>query len=460
VRTARRSARAPVIGLALLLGVLTTPALAQMQMGPPAPSVPPDRLRAQASAFEKKGQWKAAFDIYCQLIAADRQNADYKGKLQLCLRHVLQDFRLRDSSFQERVLPLPYGQVLALYGEVIGKLQTQYVDRDKTLPTRLFQQGLQEFDAALGDEGFRGKFLKGIPEPLVQEFRRRLRDAWTERTVASAQEAQALVGEVAVAARRDLHFPKEKLNAVVLEFLCGACNSLDEFTAYLTPSQLLAELAAEPDAPTVVETAMLKDGIGYTRITHFRDSTPQEFDAALSMLKMTAGLRILILDLRGNPGGSFVAAVQIAERFLPQGVIVSTAGQTTEFNKVYTSAAGAAALDWRLYILVDGDTASAAEVLAGALRDHQRALLVGTPTYGKGTIQCLIQFATAQESDEHAKPRSRTGAVRMTLARIFSPSGQALSGGIMPHMLEPNKEHQLDAALEDASRFVSMMHMP
>ena len=91
--------------------------------------------------------------------------------------------------------------------------------------------------------------------------------------------------------------------------------------------------------PSVVyDASFLKDGIGYLRITHFRDTTPEEMDTAINGLKMSPqgmNLRVLVMDLRGNPGGLFSAAVQVVERFVPEGVIVSTQARLEEFNKVY-----------------------------------------------------------------------------------------------------------------------------
>ena len=115
-------------------------------------------------------------------------------------------------------------------------------------------------------------------------------------------------------------------------------------------------------------------------------------------------------------------------------------------------------IDLPLIVLVDGATASAAEVLAGAFRDHQRATLVGTATYGKGSIQRVLQFSTGDELDENGKIKPRSGGIRITLGRFFSPNGQALhGGGITPHVIEPNKSLQIEAAVEQASRYVSGM---
>ena len=248
---------------------------------------------------------------------------------------------------------------------------------------------------------------------------------------------------------------------VVLEFISGACNSLDEYTAYLSPAELALEMHSASE-PSVVDANILKDGIGYFRISHFRDTTAEEVDAAIIALKATPqammGLRALIIDLRGNPGGLFTAAVQVAERFVPDGVIVSTQGQLDEFNKVLNAGNRMNVIDLPLVVLVDGGTASAAEMLAGAFRDHQRATLVGTTTYGKGSIQRVLQFQTAEEVDENGKAKPRTGGIRITLARFFTPNGQAINGaGVNPQIVEEDKMQQLSLALEQASRYVSVM---
>ncbi len=205
----------------------------------------------------------------------------------------------------------------------------------------------------------------------------------------------------------------------------------------------------------------MRDGIGYFKITHFRDTTAEEVDAAIANLRMRQGmnLRALVMDLRGNSGGLFSSAVQVVERFVPEGVIVSTQGQLDEFNKVINAGRRMNVIDLPLVVLVDGGTASAAEILAGSFRDHQRATLVGMPTYGKGSIQRILQFQTAEEPDENGKPKPRTGGIRITLARFFTPNGQAINGaGVTPHVVEQgDKMRQLDAALEQASRFISAM---
>ena len=161
--------------------------------------------------------------------------------------------------------------------------------------------------------------------------------------------------------------------------------------------------------PSVTDWDILPEGIGYVRLSSFTKTTLTEIDETFAKMRgMGMGLKALVLDLRGNPGGLFNVSVQVAERFLPEGIIVSTQGQS---SRTFESHSGMAALDMPLVVLVDGETASAAEVLAGALKENGRAKLVGLPTYGKGTIQTVLQLADA-------------GGVRITLARFFTPLGQ------------------------------------
>jgi C-terminal peptidase prc len=178
------------------------------------------------------------------------------------------------------------------------------------------------------------------------------------------------------------------------------------------------------------------------------------------------GVKAVVLDLRGNDGGLFTAAIKTAEQFLPGGIIVTAQGPSDDANKVYTSTTGNTASDLPMIVLVDNETASAAEVLAVALRDNRRARLIGTATFGKGTVQKVISFTTAEEIDpESGKTRPRA-AVRITLARLIAPGGQPITGiGVAPDQVVPIPAQQMAAALrqarELAGRYMGMgMMMP
>jgi carboxyl-terminal processing protease len=192
--------------------------------------------------------------------------------------------------------------------------------------------------------------------------------------------------------------------------------------------ELTRRAVVVPSVDHDVQTAMTDTGepivIGLLRISHFQESTLQEVKEALASLQ-TDGLRVLILDLRGNPGGLFKAAVSVAELFLGAGVIVITRSQFPEYNRPYRAEFGNP-LAVPMVVLIDGDTASSAEVLAGALKENRRATLVGQTTFGKGTIQCLIPL--------DRPPLDKVpGGIRITVARFQSPLRHPYCGaGVSP----------------------------
>ncbi|MEE8467550.1 MAG: S41 family peptidase [Planctomycetota bacterium] len=157
------------------------------------------------------------------------------------------------------------------------------------------------------------------------------------------------------------------------------------------------DLEIQPDSvidPSVRHVRILDEerGIGYLAIVSFSSETDREFDAAFDFLKKR-GMRALVIDLRHNLGGVLESAVRVAARFVQQGVIVSTEGRGEPV--VYRAEEGSAwYLGTPLAVLVDGSSASASEVLAGALQDHRAAVLVGEPTYGKGMVQTIRHFDT------------------------------------------------------------------
>jgi carboxyl-terminal processing protease len=170
----------------------------------------------------------------------------------------------------------------------------------------------------------------------------------------------------------------------------------------------------------------VKDGVGYLPISCFQETTLQELDDALVALNK-AGMRALVLDLRGNGGGVFEAAVEVAQRFLSSGVIVSR--QLADGRMKTYPARNLDAWTMPLVVLVDANTASAAEIVAGALKDNRRARVVGQTTFGKGSGQVPIRLLVGPEG-------TLAGGVRLTVARFFSPLGQPYAGrGVQPHIL-------------------------
>jgi carboxyl-terminal processing protease len=164
----------------------------------------------------------------------------------------------------------------------------------------------------------------------------------------------------------------------------------------------------------VRRSAILADGVGYIDLKAFSDSTAKELTGAISGL-LGRGMKTLVLDLRTNPGGLLTQGVRVSDLFLNAGQrIVSMRGRVPEANRDYADTAAQRWPQLPLVILVDGRSASAAEIVAGALQDHDRAVIVGTPTYGKGSAQSVISFGLQ-------------GGLKITTARWFTPSGRSIT---------------------------------
>ncbi|HTC15071.1 MAG TPA: S41 family peptidase [Steroidobacteraceae bacterium] len=170
----------------------------------------------------------------------------------------------------------------------------------------------------------------------------------------------------------------------------------------------------------------LEPGYGYLRITSFSETTQADVSRALSLLKRDnpKGIKGLVLDLRNNPGGVLEAGVAVADDFLQAGVIMTADGRSPESRFEMDATPGDLIDGAPLVVLVNGGSASASEIVAGALKDHGRALLVGRRTYGKGSVQTVM-------------PLSHGGAVKLTTSRYFTPSGASIHGkGIVPDVVE------------------------
>jgi carboxyl-terminal processing protease len=178
-----------------------------------------------------------------------------------------------------------------------------------------------------------------------------------------------------------------------------------------------------------VRRDLLAPGLGYVRITHFSDTTGRDLERALSKLRKQndGDLAGLVLDLRNNPGGVLEAAVAVADVFLEEGVIVSANGRAPDAKFAMDAQRGDELEGAPIVVLVNKGSASASEIVAGALKDHGRATLVGQQTYGKGSVQTVV-------------PLSDGRAIKLTTSRYFTPSGASIhERGITPDVvLEAN----------------------
>ncbi|MCG8639056.1 MAG: S41 family peptidase [Desulfobacterales bacterium] len=170
-----------------------------------------------------------------------------------------------------------------------------------------------------------------------------------------------------------------------------------------------------------VRSVMLKPKYGYLRVTNFRMSTMDEITEHLSQMETESnGLNGLIMDLRDNPGGVLGQAVKLSDLFLEKGDIVSIQGRDERNEQVYSASDGENDRTYPVVVLINGGSASASEIVAGALQDHSRALILGTPSFGKGSVQTV---------------RSLKGGfgIKYTVARYYTPNGRSIQGkGIEP----------------------------
>jgi carboxyl-terminal processing protease len=179
-----------------------------------------------------------------------------------------------------------------------------------------------------------------------------------------------------------------------------------------------------------VKSHIVAPNVGYVRITHFSETTPADLKRAMATLEKENGhvLGGLVLDLRGNPGGLLEAGVGVADAFLNDGIIVTADGRARDARFEMHAEAGDLLDGAPLAILVNGESASASEIVAGALHDHKRAVLVGRQTYGKGSVQTVL-------------PLTGGGALKLTTSRYRTPSGVSIhEKGIKPDIVVDPKE--------------------
>ncbi|WP_079225017.1 MULTISPECIES: S41 family peptidase [Stenotrophomonas] len=204
---------------------------------------------------------------------------------------------------------------------------------------------------------------------------------------------------------------------------------------------------------TSVKSRMLEPGYGYIRLSTFQADTGSDFQKHVQQLQKQAGgqLKGLVLDLRSNPGGLLTAAVQVADDLLDKGNIVSTRGRISISDARFDATPGDLLKGAPVVVLTDAGSASASEVLAGALRDNKRARVVGSRTFGKGSVQTVL-------------PLDNGDSVKLTTARYYTPSGKSIQAtGIVPDVeLKPAptpEEDALPASLSDYSEATLPGHL-
>ena len=171
-----------------------------------------------------------------------------------------------------------------------------------------------------------------------------------------------------------------------------------------------------------VKNRMLEPGFGYVRISNFQSKTPRDLLKAINSLKKEFGsnLKGLVLDLRNNPGGVLNAAADVSDMFINKGKLVYTEGRIENSKFEFNAKPGDVMNDAPMVVLINGGSASASEIVAGALQDHHRAVVMGSKSFGKGSVQTIQELRSG-------------GAVKITTARYFTPAGRSIQGeGITP----------------------------
>jgi len=197
---------------------------------------------------------------------------------------------------------------------------------------------------------------------------------------------------------------------------------------------------------------LLTPGIGYVRVSNFQSKTARDLSSALGVLEEEGKLEGLILDLRNNPGGLLSQAIAVADLFLGSGLIVTTKGRSTSQNIRAKAHKNKTSRNYPLIVLINGGSASAAEIVAGALQDNKRALILGTRSFGKGSVQTIL-------------PLSDGSGLRLTTARYYTPSGKSIqldgiNADIELAFVRPSTEEEEDDSLRFMREEDLKRHMP
>ncbi|NOY74928.1 MAG: S41 family peptidase [Kiritimatiellaeota bacterium] len=250
-----------------------------------------------------------------------------------------------------------------------------------------------------------------------------------------------------------------------VKLLKGPVGAPVTLTIYRTAEKLTKDINIVRSiiSPETVKYRALENGLGYVKITLFTRPTAEDLDKALDYLKKKK-INALILDLRGNPGGLLESAVEVASRFIPEEkLIVYTEGRLKSRKKRFLSLDCPKTLDMPIAILVNGNTASSAEIVSGCLQDYKRAALIGERTFGKGCVQSIVplpnqravRFTTANYyapakrviQGRGLKPDVEVPIARSTAIKLYSQS-LAHPGEVLPEKLGATKDVQLERAIE------------
>jgi carboxyl-terminal processing protease len=339
-----------------------------------------------------------------------------------------------------------------LFGEVLEKINDEYVDevdQSKSMDSAIngLLQSLDPYSAYMTPES-----LESMQTETSGEFGGLGIEVGMEAGVVKvispiddtpASKAGLKAGDYIVKINNTQVQGKSLMEAV--ELMRGPVGSSIEITVRRRGEKkaLIFNIKREIIEVQSVKFELLEDNIGYIRLTSFNENSSTQIKEKIEKLNKNKNLKGYILDLRNNPGGLLSQAIEISDFFLENGEIVSTRSRQPSENRKWFAKKGDLINGKTLLVLINYGSASASEIVAGALKDHKRAIILGENSYGKGSVQSII-------------PLKNKGAIRLTIAKYYLPSGKSISGvGITPdiEVVESSDEFKINSETDNQLDF-------
>ena len=338
-----------------------------------------------------------------------------------------------------------------LFGEVLDKINNEYVDEvnqsdamDAAINGVL--QSLDPYSAYMSPESFiemetetSGKF-GGLGIEVGMEFG--VVKVITPMDGSPAEREGVKAGDYIVKINETQVQGKTLLEAV--ELMRGPVGSSLEITVRRKGEKkaLVFKIVREIIEVKSVKSKIIDENVGYIRLTSFNENSSKQIKDKIKNFKRNK-INKYVLDLRNNPGGLLSQAVKISDFFLNNGEIVSTKSRKSSENRKYFAKKGDIINGETLIVLINYGSASASEIVAGALKEHKRAIVIGENSYGKGSVQSII-------------PLKNKGAIRLTISKYYLPSGKSISGtGIVPdiEVLESSDDFRINTKTDNQLNF-------
>ena len=338
-----------------------------------------------------------------------------------------------------------------LFGEVLDKINNEYVDevnQSEAMDAAIngVLQSLDPYSAYMSPESFiemetetSGKF-GGLGIEVGMEFG--VVKVITPMDGSPAEREGVKAGDYIVKINETQVQGKTLLEAV--ELMRGPVGSSLEITVRRkgVKKALVFEIVREIIEVKSVKSKIIDENVGYIRLTSFNENSSKQIKDKIKNFKRNK-INKYVLDLRNNPGGLLSQAVKISDFFLNNGEIVSTKSRKSSENRKYFAKKGDIINGETLIVLINYGSASASEIVAGALKEHKRAIVIGENSYGKGSVQSII-------------PLKNKGAIRLTISKYYLPSGKSISGtGIVPdiEVLESTDDFRINTKTDNQLDF-------